>query len=94
MFFFNVEDKGLFSGVPGWLSVEPATLDFGMGHDLRVLGSGLTSGSLLSPSLLVPLLPPDPLPARKKINMKVIRSIGTHMLGMCDYQVICIVYIF
>ena len=38
------------------------TLDFGSGHDLRVLGSNPEMGSTLSVSLLELLSPPPPLP--------------------------------
>ena len=42
--------KAIELGAPGWLrrSVKHPTLDFGSGHDLRVLESSPTSVSMLS----------------------------------------------
>ena len=35
-------------GAPGWFSVERPTLDFGSGHDPRIMGSSPASGSTLN----------------------------------------------
>jgi len=48
----------------GWLSVKHLTLDFGLGHDLSVMGSNPASGSVLRGNMLeilsLPLLLPLP----------------------------------
>lgn len=60
----ELQNCGSFRIALVWGSVGWASLDFGLGHDLRVLGSSYASAphSALLQALLVPLPLPQPLP--------------------------------
>ena len=90
-----LKPKALRGGQLGAQSVEQLTLDFSLGHGLRVMQSGPMSGSMLSMSLLE-ILSPSPfappacahspsLSPSNKINLKKNKSLKFDLFKSIPY---------